>query len=243
LKRKIKAAAAYPMVIFVVLIAVTTFLLVFIIPRFAQLYADVGAKLPTPTMIVIGISNILKRFFIHIVIAVVVLIFLFRRFVKTDVGKRMWDNLTMRLIIFGSLIRKVAVARFARTLGILLSSGVPIMESMEITAKASGNKIIESAVLKARKMVGEGKTIGEPLRETGVFPPMVIHLITVGEQTGKLADMLHKIADFYDDEVDTAVAGLASVLEPVMVVIMGVFVGAILISMYLPIFGLAGTIR
>jgi len=243
IRRKVVSAAAYPLVVFLVLIAVATALLVFVIPSFAKMYEEVGAKLPGPTLFVIGISRFVQHYFLIILGAIVVAYILLRRFIKTEQGKLAYDNFMMRVIIFGNLIKKVAIARFARTFSILLTSGVELIQSLKITGKASGNKVIEKALDKVAERIAAGETITRPIQETGIFPPLVVHLISVGEESGRLGDMLTKIADFYDDEVDTAVATLASVLEPVMIVIIGVFVGGILISMYLPIFGLAGTIK
>ncbi|HRD22221.1 MAG TPA: type II secretion system F family protein [Candidatus Hydrothermia bacterium] len=243
IQRKVKSAMAYPVVVFIVLIAVTAGMLIFIIPSFAQMYAEVGAQLPAPTRFVIGLSNFLKNYILIILAVIIVLIILYRRFKKTERGKYVIDNFMMHVIIFGNLIKKVAIARFARTLSILISSGLELIQSLKITGKASGNKVIEKGMDTVSTRITGGETITRPIQELNLFPPLVVHLISVGEESGRLAEMLTKIADFYDDEVDTAVATLASTIEPVMIVIIGVFVGGILISMYLPIFGLAGTIQ
>uniref|UniRef100_A0A7V3ZX27 Type II secretion system F family protein n=1 Tax=candidate division WOR-3 bacterium TaxID=2052148 RepID=A0A7V3ZX27_UNCW3 len=243
IRRKVVSAMAYPAVVFLVLIVVSTAMLLFVIPSFAKMYEEVGAKLPGPTLFVIGLSKFLQRYFLIILGALFVAIVAFRRFIKTEHGKFLWDNFTMRVMIFGTLIKKVAIARFARTLSILISSGVEILQSLKITGKASGNKVIEKAMDRVAEKISAGETITKPIQETGIFPPLVVHLISVGEESGRLGDMLSKIADFYDDEVDTAVATLASTIEPIMIVIIGVFVGGMLIAMYLPIFGLAGTIK
>ncbi len=243
IKRRVVSASAYPAVIFLVLIAVTTGLLVFVIPQFAKMYEEVGAKLPGPTLFVIGISRFVQRFFPVVLGAVVAGVILLRSFIRTEQGKFAFDNFMMRVMIFGPIIKKVAIARFSRTLSILITSGVELIQSLKITGKASNNKVIEKAMDKVAQKIAGGETITRPIQETGIFPPLVVHLISVGEESGRLGDMLTKIADFYDDEVDTAVATLSSILEPVMIVIIGVFVGGILISMYLPIFGLAGTIK
>ena len=243
IRRKVVSAMAYPAVVFLVLIVVSTAMLLFVIPSFAKMYEEVGAKLPGPTLFVIGISKFLQRYFLILLGALFVAIVAFRRFIKTEHGKFLWDNFTMRVMIFGTLIKKVAIARFARTLSILISSGVEILQSLKITGKASGNKVIEKAMDRVAEKISAGETITKPIQETGIFPPLVVHLISVGEESGRLGDMLSKIADFYDDEVDTAVATLASTIEPIMIVIIGVFVGGMLIAMYLPIFGLAGTIK
>jgi len=243
IRRKVVSAMAYPAVVFLVLIVVSTAMLLFVIPSFAKMYEEVGAKLPGPTLFVIGLSKFLQRYFLIILGALFVAIVAFRRFIKTEHGKFLWDNFTMRVMIFGPLLKKVAIARFARTLSILISSGVEILQSLKITGKASGNKVIEKAMDRVAEKISAGETITKPIQETGIFPPLVVHLISVGEESGRLGDMLSKIADFYDDEVDTAVATLASTIEPIMIVIIGVFVGGMLIAMYLPIFGLAGTIK
>ena len=243
IRRKVVSAMAYPAVVFLVLIVVSTAMLLFVIPSFAKMYEEVGAKLPGPTLFVIGISKFLQRYFLIILGALFVAIVALRRFIKTENGKFLWDNFTMRVMIFGPLLKKVAIARFARTLSILISSGVEILESLKITGKASGNKVIGKAMDRVAEKISAGETITKPIQETGIFPPLVVHLISVGEESGRLGDMLSKIADFYDDEVDTAVATLASTIEPIMIVIIGVFVGGMLIAMYLPIFGLAGTIK
>jgi len=243
IRRKVVSAMAYPAVVFLVLIVVSTAMLLFVIPSFAKMYEEVGAKLPGPTLFVIGLSKFLQRYFLIILGALFVAIVALRRFIKTENGKFLWDNFTMRVMIFGTLIKKVAIARFARTLSILISSGVEILQSLKITGKASGNKVIEKAMDRVAEKISAGETITKPIQETGIFPPLVVHLISVGEESGRLGDMLSKIADFYDDEVDTAVATLASTIEPIMIVIIGVFVGGMLIAMYLPIFGLAGTIK
>ncbi|MEO0265516.1 MAG: type II secretion system F family protein [candidate division WOR-3 bacterium] len=243
IKRRVVSASAYPAVIFLVLIAVMTGLLVFVIPQFAKMYEEVGAKLPGPTLFVIGVSRFLQRFFPVFLGAVVAGVILLRSFIRTEQGKFAFDNFMMRVMIFGPIIKKVAIARFSRTLSILITSGVELIQSLKITGKASNNKVIEKAMDKVAQKIAGGETITRPIQETGIFPPLVVHLISVGEESGRLGDMLTKIADFYDDEVDTAVATLSSILEPVMIVIIGVFVGGVLISMYLPIFGLAGTIK
>jgi type IV pilus assembly protein PilC len=243
IKRKVVSAMAYPAVVFMVLIVVSTAMLLFVIPSFAKMYEEVGAKLPGPTLFVIGLSKFLQRYFPIILGAIVAAIIIFRRFIRTEEGKFVWDNFLMRVIIFGPLIKKVAVARFARTFSILVSSGVELLQSLKITGKASGNKVLEKGLEKVAQKITAGETITKPIQEVGIFPPLVIHLISVGEESGRLGEMLSKIADFYEDEVDTAVATLASTIEPLMIVIIGVFVGGMLIAMYLPIFGLAGTIK
>jgi type IV pilus assembly protein PilC len=243
IRRKVVSAMAYPAVVFMVLIVVSTAMLLFVIPSFAKMYEEVGAKLPGPTLFVIGLSKFLQRYFLIILGAIVAAIIILRRFIRTEQGKFVWDNFLMRVIIFGPLIKKVAVARFARTFSILVSSGVELLQSLKITGKASGNKVLEKGLEKVAQKITAGETITKPIQEVGIFPPLVVHLISVGEESGRLGEMLSKIADFYEDEVDTAVSTLASTIEPLMIVIIGVFVGGMLIAMYLPIFGLAGTIK
>jgi len=171
------------------------------------------------------------------------MVFAFKRIRKTEKGKRIIDYIFIKIPIFGDLVQKASISRFARTLGILIKSGVPILDGLEITAKTSGNMIIEDAVLRAKKSIGEGRSIANPLRESKIFPPLVVHLVAVGEQTGKLSEMLLRIADFYEEEVDTKVSALSSILEPIMLVFVGAMIGAILIAMYLPIFNIASTIK
>ena len=243
LKRRIRAAMMYPTIVLVITVLIVGGLLIFVVPQFAKIYADMGAQLPGPTLLVVNLSRVLIHNIIWVIIGTIVLIVLFKKLLSTKKGKALWDSFILRVIIFGPLVRKSSIARFARTLSILLSSGVPILQSLEITAKASGNYVIAEAVMKAREKVGEGKTIGGPLRETGIFPPLVVHLVTVGEQTGRLSEMLDRIATFYEEEVDAAVEGLSSIIEPVMLLFIGVVVGGILIALYLPIFKLGTTIK
>ncbi|HLC42225.1 MAG TPA: type II secretion system F family protein [Methylomirabilota bacterium] len=243
LKRKIKTAMIYPATIVSVAVLVVIFMLTFVIPTFAKMFEGLGAELPLPTQIVIGLSNFVRRFILLIIAAMVGVVFAIRSYYKTENGKTFIDTLLLKIPVIGTLIRKVAVARFTRTLGTLVSSGVPILEGLRITARTAGNKIVEKAVMMTRASVTAGKTIAEPLKTSGVFPPMVVHMISVGEQTGALDAMLNKIADFYEDEVDTAVAGLTSLLEPIMIVFLGVVIGGLVIAMYLPIFKMVTLIK
>lgn len=243
LKRKIKAAMMYPIIVLVITVLIVGGLLIFVVPQFAQIYSDMGAELPAPTLIVMQLSRLLIHNIVWILLGTVLLIILVKQFLSSKKGRALWDSFILKVMIFGPLVQKSAIARFARTLSILLSSGVPILQSLEITAKASGNYVISQAVMKARERIGEGKTIGGPLRETGIFPPLVVHLITVGEQTGRLPEMLDRIATFYEEEVDAAVEGLSSIIEPLMLVFIGIIVGGILIALYLPIFKLGATIK
>ncbi|MCJ7547099.1 MAG: type II secretion system F family protein [Deltaproteobacteria bacterium] len=239
LKKKVKSAMVYPTMIVTVAIGVTVVLMVFVVPVFEKLFAGMGSSLPMPTQIVVGISKIFKRYTPVLIALTVVLIIVLRKYYKTEDGKRMIDGLMLKAPIFGELIRKIAVSRFARTLATLVTSGVPILEALNIVAGASGNKVVEEAILKSRTSISEGQTISQPLTESGVFPVMVTQMIAVGETTGSLELMLTKIADFYDDEVDVAVATLSSMLEPVLMIFLGVIVGGLVIAMYLPIFKMA----
>jgi type IV pilus assembly protein PilC len=239
LKKKIRAALVYPAMIVFVAIIVTVVLMVFVVPVFEKLFAGIGQTLPLPTRIVIGISKIFKSYLPIVIAIVVAMVFALRKYYKTEGGNRRIDGLMLKVPIFGELIRKVSVSRFARTLATLVTSGVPILESLNIVAGASGNKVVEEAILKGRTSISEGQTISQPLADSGVFPMMVTQMISVGETTGSLELMLTKIADFYDDEVDAAVATLSSMLEPVLMIFLGVVVGGLVISMYLPIFKMA----
>ena len=238
LKKKVKSAMIYPSTIVTVAVAVVIFLLVFVIPTFKAMFEGFGATLPLPTLIVLELSRIVRTYFLVGIGVIVGLILLLRWWYATPGGRLAIDSFLIKSPIFGILIRKVAVAKFTRTLGTLISSGVAILEGLDITARTAGNKVVELAVLRTRASIAEGKTIADPLKASGVFPPMVVQMIAVGEQTGALDAMLSKIADFYDDEVDTAVANLTSLLEPMLMVFLGVVIGGVVIAMYLPIFKL-----
>ncbi len=238
LKRQVKGAMIYPSVIMTVAALAVAVILIFVIPVFAQMFTQLGGILPLPTRIVVGLSNFLKAWWWLILAGIIGGVILINQARKTDRGKRIIDTALLKAPIFGVLIRKVAIARFTRTLGTLVSSGVPILDGLEITAKTSGNKVVETAIFEVRKAVSQGKTIAEPLAKSKVFPPMVTQMIAVGESTGALDAMLGKIADFYDDEVDTAVANLTSMIEPVLIVFVGITIGFIVVAMYLPIFKL-----
>ena len=243
LRSKIKSAMAYPVVIFFIAIIVVLILLIFLIPTFASLYESVGMKLPGPTRFVMNLSNFLRHNIIYILVGTGIFAFAFKRWKNTPGGKKIWDNFVLRVPIFGNLMKKNAIARFTRTLGVLVNSGVSILDALEISAQTAGNYVIETAILKARKSVGEGKSIAGPLRQSGVFPPLVTQLIEIGEKTGRLSDMLNKVSDFYEEEVDAATSALTSIIEPVMLVFIGGVVGGILLAMYLPIFNLASAIK
>ncbi len=242
LKKKVKGAMTYPAVVTVIAILVTAVILIFVIPVFSKMFADFGSALPAPTQFVIKLSNAARNYFHWFIIGIILLVIAFKRFRKTEKGKDITDRLMLRLPVFGILLKKVAVAKFTRTLGTMLSSGVPILEAMDIVAKTSGNKVIEKAILETKASVAEGKSITEPMMHSEVFPPMVVQMISVGESTGALDAMLGKIADYYDEEVDAAVEALTSMLEPFMMVFLGVVIGGLVISMYLPIFKMASVV-
>ncbi|MBP2675847.1 MAG: type secretion system protein, partial [Deltaproteobacteria bacterium] len=222
LAKKIKGAMVYPSTILAVAVIVTAVLLLFVIPIFAKMFTDVGKALPAPTAFVLALSNASRKYFLAFIVFFFLLGLGFKWYISQETGRRNWDRLLLRLPVIGSLLQRIAVARFSRTLGTMVSSGVPILESMDIVAKTAGNKIIEEAILKARGSISEGKTIAEPLSESNVFPPMVTQMVAVGEATGALDVMLNKIADFYDDEVDSAVEALTALLEPMLMVFLGV---------------------
>ncbi|MEW6619995.1 MAG: type II secretion system F family protein [bacterium] len=243
LRRKVRTAMAYPAVVSFVATGIVIFLLTFVIPAFEGVFESFGAKLPLPTQILINISRLLRHYLPWMVlIAIIIGIILRLLITKTEKGRITFDSLCLKLPVFGTLFRKIAVSRFARTLGTLVRSGVSILEALEIVAKTSGNKIVELAVMGARSSIREGERITDPLRECGVFPPMVIQMVSVGEETGALDNMLMKVADYYDREVDMTVSALASLIEPLLIVVLGVVVGTIVICMYLPIFMMSSII-
>ncbi|MCZ6478907.1 MAG: type II secretion system F family protein [candidate division NC10 bacterium] len=242
LKKRVKSAMFYPMTIVSVALVVVIFLLIYVIPTFQGLFANFGATLPLPTIIVLELSNFVRAYLLYMIGGGVGLIMGIRAYYKTAGGRKRIDGLMLQLPIVGPLIRKVAVAKFTRTLGTLVSSGVAILEGLDITARTAGNMVVEEAVQKARAAIAQGKTIAEPLQESKVFPPMVVQMIAIGEQTGALDRMLNKVADFYEEEVDIAVGTLTAMLEPLMVIFLGVVVGGVVIAMYLPIFKLISVI-
>ena len=243
LKAKVKGAMVYPSVVLVVAVGVTIVLLLFVTPTFEKMFKDFGGAMPAPTQFIIDISKWLQAYILYLGGAIVAAIFAFRAWIGWPRGRIQWDNIVIRSPIFGQLVRKVAVARFTRTLGTMISSGVPILDALEVVAKTAGNAVVEKAIRYTKEKISEGKTIVQPLAETKVFPPMVVQMIGVGEATGAMDQMLSKIADFYDDEVDAAVAAMTSLIEPVMMVFLGGIVGGFLIAMYLPIFSIAGSIK
>ncbi|NMB98868.1 MAG: type II secretion system F family protein [Thermoanaerobaculaceae bacterium] len=243
LKAAVKSAFIYPVVVIVVAILIVIVIMWKVIPTFASLFAGLGAKLPTPTRVVIAISNFLGAWWWLIGLTIAVIIIALRTYYATPNGRYNLDKAMLKLPVLGIVLKKIAVARFCRTLGTLVSSGVPILEGLEITAKTSGNAVVEEAIMKTRKAVEEGKTIVEPLQATGLFPGMVTQMIGVGESTGALDAMLSKVADFYEDEVDEAIANLMSLLEPLIIVFLGTTVGGIVIAMYMPLFTLIQQIQ
>ncbi|MFH2060416.1 MAG: type II secretion system F family protein [Pseudomonadota bacterium] len=242
LKRQVKGAMTYPIITLVVALVVVSIILVFVIPVFSEMFADFGATLPAPTLMVMAMSDFAISNIGYIIAGIFGLLFLVRRTYATEKGRIRMDDFFLRLPVIGILIRKVAVAKFTRTTSTMLSSGVSILETLDIVAKTSGNKIVEFAILDVKTGIAEGRSMADPLLESGVFPSMVCSMIAVGESTGALDTMMEKIADFYDDEVDQAVKNLTDMIEPFMLVFLGVVVGGLVISMYLPIFSMAGAI-
>jgi type IV pilus assembly protein PilC len=242
LTAKVRGAMMYPIAVISIAILVVAVIMIKVIPVFSSMYEGLGSKLPFPTLVCIAISNVLVNYGFWVVIGVVLLVVGLKQYYKTPGGKLLLDRIILKIPIIGDLLLKVAVARFCRTLGTLTSSGVPILEGMEITARTAGNQVIQNAILKARDAVEQGRNISAPLMETKVFPPMVVQMVGVGEATGALDAMLAKVADFYEDEVDNAVATLTSLLEPVMIAVLGGIIGFIVIAMYMPIFNLANVV-
>ena len=243
LVRKIKGAMVYPAVMLIVVVLCTTILLWKVVPVFAGMFTGAGLQLPAPTRVVLALSAFLQHYMWMLVLAVIAAVIAVRQYYKTDGGKLMIDRMMLRFPVLGNLLRKSAVSRFTRTLGTLVSSGVSILDGLQITARTAGNRVVHDAVMKSRASISAGATISEPLKESGVFPPMVVQMINVGEQTGGLDEMLTKIADFYDEEVDVAVSALLSLMEPAMIVILGVIVGGMVIAMYLPIFDMMNAVQ
>ncbi len=243
LTRKVKGAMVYPAVIVVVAVGVTGAMLTYIVPIFAKMFSSLGSTLPAPTQAVLNISEFIRANFWYGIIAAIAAGIGFRYWIKTDKGQLAFDRFKLKIPMIGPLIRKSSVARFTRTLGTLISSGVSILDALETTAKTAGNRVVHDAIKKSVLSIAEGETITAPLKESGVFPPMVIQMISVGEKTGGLDEMLQKIADFYDEEVDAAVTALTSIIEPVIIVFMGTVIGGILVAMYLPMFDIVGQIK
>ena len=242
LKRKVKGALTYPIIVLAISALVIGVILIFVIPVFEQMFSEFGGSLPLPTQMVVNLSNFVKSYFLVMIGVVVVMVFLFKKYYKTEKGKRVVDRLILKSPVFGPLLRKVAVAKFTRTLGTLINSGVPILESLNVAAGTADNKMVEEAIYNVRSSISEGRTIAQPLAESGIFPAMVVQMVSVGETTGALDQMLNKIADFYDEEVETAVDALTTMIEPFMIVFLGGTVGSIIVAMYLPIFAMAGAV-
>ena len=242
LKAQVKGAMTYPIVTLIIAIVVLGVILVFVIPVFEEMFADFGGELPLPTQIVVIASDMVKSKIIYIIIGIVILGFTLRKFYATEKGQDIADDVVLKIPIFGTLLRKVAVAKFTRTMGTMLSSGVAILEALDIVAKTAGNRTVEKAIYDVRSGIAEGRTMADPLAESGVFPAMVCQMISVGESTGALDAMLEKIADFYDEEVDQAVDNLTALIEPFMLVFLGVTIGGLVVAMYLPIFKMAGAL-
>ena len=242
LKGEIKGALTYPIAVIIIACVIVTGLLVFVVPIFEDMFAGFGSALPAPTQVVVNMSEFLQTQWYLLLGGMAAVYIGLKQYYKTTSGRVIMDGIFLKLPVFGDLLKKSAVARFTRTLGTMLSSGVPILEALEIVAKTSGNKVIENAIMQARTSLSEGKTLSEPLAETKVFPGMVTQMINVGEATGAMDAMLSKIADFYEDEVDAAVAGITALIEPLLMAFLGVVVGGLVIALYLPIFSLASAV-
>ena len=242
LKKKVKSALVYPATIVGVAVIVVMILMLLVIPVFETMFKSAGQSLPLPTLITLGLSKLIQKYIFIIIPGLILCFYLFRKYYQTEKGKALFDMILLKLPVFGPLFQKIAVARFSRTLGTLVSSGVPILDGLNIVSKTAGNKTIETAIQNARASIREGETISEPLGRSGNFPPMVIQMISVGESTGALDSMLSKIADFYEEEVDVAVGNLTSLLEPLLMVFLGLVIGGVVISMYLPIFNMASAV-
>ncbi len=242
LKRKVKGAMAYPAIVLGISVVVLAIILIFVIPTFQKIFEQGGQALPLPTQMVINLSEFVKSYFLAIIGFFVILFMVLRRIYKTEKGALFFDKLFLKAPVFGILLKKVAVAKFTRTLGTLINSGVSIIDALNVASGTAGNKVVELTIQRVKASISEGRTIAQPLAESGIFPPMVVQMISVGETTGALSDMLVKIADFYDEEVDAAVDALTSMLEPMMIVFLGGTIGSIIIAMYLPIFQMAGAV-
>jgi type IV pilus assembly protein PilC len=243
LKKKVKGAMIYPATIVTVAVGVVTILLLYVIPVFAELYGGMGKALPAPTQITINMSNFFRANFLYLAGGLVLTGVGLQMYYKTAQGRYVIDGILLKLPVFGDLLRKVAVARFSQNMSILLASGVPILEGLAITARTAGNKVIEKAIMEARVSISEGKTVAEPLEKSGVFPPMVCQMVAIGENTGALDSMLKRVGDFYEDEVDNSVANLTALMEPVIMIVLGIVLGGLVISMYLPIFQLGSLVN
>ncbi len=242
LRRKVKGALTYPVVLSIVAAGATAILLTFVVPRFAEMFVDLGGNLPLPTLIVMAISKFLQKYFFVIIGVIIGIVFMLTRYYKTEKGAFVIDSIMLKIPVLGELQRKSSISRFSQTLSTLLNSGITILNALSITAKTAGNKVLEQGIIATIEKITGGQTIAEPLNETGLFPPMVIHMIAVGEKTGDISSMLTKISVFYSEEVDAAVDALTSILEPIMIVVLGVIIGGILIAMYLPMFNMIAVV-
>ena len=238
LKKKVKSAMSYPTIVCVIALSIALFLMVKVIPIFADIYKDFGAKLPGPTQVLIQISDIIRSYFVIVIAAIAMVVFAIMKLKRTKHGAEIWDRLKLRLPVFGKLIHKIAMSRFARTFAALLRSGVPILETLRIVGQSSGNTIVEQAVEKTAASIERGDNLALALRQHAIFPPMLVRMVSAGEQTGKVDVMLEKISDFYDEEIEATLSGLTSLIEPLLIVFLGVVVGSIVICMFLPIFKL-----
>jgi type IV pilus assembly protein PilC len=243
LKAQVKGAMTYPIVTLIIAVLVLGVILVFVIPVFEEMFADFGGELPVPTKIVVAASEMVKSKIIYLIVGLFIFGFAARKFYATEKGQDIFDDFVLKIPVFGQLLRKVAVAKFTRTMGTMLASGVAILEALDIVAKTAGNRTVEKAIYDVRSGIAEGRTMADPLQESGVFPAMVCQMISVGESTGALDAMLEKIADFYDEEVDQAVENLTALIEPFMLVFLGTTIGGLVVAMYLPIFKMAGAIQ
>ena len=243
LRRKVKSAMTYPVVVFSLVIVIAAAMLLFIVPQFAGIYKELGGTLPLPTRILIALSDFVKSWILGIIVVSGIAAWFLRRWARSPQGKPRWDAMKLRLPVFGLLVRKTALARFSRTLAALTRSGVGILEALDIVAETSGNEVIATALHDTQRAVKQGDTLARPLEHHEVFPPMVVQMIAVGEETGALDEMLDKIADFYDAEVEATVDALTSLIEPLLIVVMGVLVGGMIISLYLPMFRIINLIK
>jgi type IV pilus assembly protein PilC len=243
LKRKIKSAMTYPVAVFVIVIIIVSAMLMFVVPMFEELYSELGGTLPLPTRILLAASAFVTGFFPFILVGLCIAVWLLRRWIATDKGRAVWDAMKLKLPVFGKLVHKTAITRFCRTLSVLLRSGVPVLESLEITSETVGNTVVATAVKDTQEAVKGGESMASPLTKHAVFPPMVVQMLAVGEETGAVDDMLDRVADFYDQEIEATVDALTSLLEPLLIVVMGSTVGGMVISLYMPMFNIINLIQ
>jgi len=236
LQRKVKSACVYPFLVICMAVVVITILMIKVIPTFKEIFDQLGAQLPLPTQVLIAVSELFQRGFFPGTLMAIVATYTLRQYIRTAHGRLQFDRLLLKLGLIGTIVRKVAIAKFSRTLSTLIKSGVPILRALEIVAETSGNRVVGNAILHVKASIKDGENISEPLAASGVFPPVVVRMIAVGEQTGRLDEMLTRVADFYDDQVDTAVSGLTSALEPLIIAGLGIVVGGIVLAIFLPIF-------